>query len=86
MLSKRQLTQLRKASPAPNRVGSAMRLHRPRVTQEQLEDAIGVAQPTISSIVNGKTPKLPLETARKFARFFGCSIEDLFPARDEVAA
>lgn len=53
------------------------------VTQEQLEAQTGVPQGFISAISNGRSPKLPVHTARKFSIFFGCAIEDLFP---EVAA
>lgn len=55
-------------------------------TQEQLFAATGIRQPQISAIANGRYQKLPLETARKLSDFFGCAIEDLFPAREAVAS
>ena len=52
------------------------------VTQVQLAERIGLTQGYISRIKNGQyTSDLPGETMRAFAACFGCSIEDLFPAR-----
>lgn len=53
------------------------------VTQEQIAAAFGIRQGYISRVVNGFYSKLPLETARQYADFFGCSIEELFPATDQ---
>lgn len=55
-------------------------------TQEQMEAATGMRQSYISAIVNGRYSKLPIETARKFSGYFGCQIEDLFPARETAVA
>lgn len=85
MLTGKQLQELRRvrlSEDSPNRVYAAMKLV--GVTQKEIENATGIAQPYVSNIVNGKHSKLPLETARRLARFFGCSIEDLFPP--QVAA
>ena len=85
MLSVEQLAHLRGADvgDAANKVGLAMALT--GATQEQIEATTGLKQPYVSSIVNGRYSKLPLETARKIADFFGCLIEDLFPAKEAVA-
>lgn len=85
MLTENQIDQL-KAEPVQgaNRLGRAMEIA--SVTQVQLAEAIGHTQPYVSSIVNGKYSALPIETARKFSSFFGCSIEEMFPARDERQA
>ena len=63
-----------------NRLRQAMDLA--GVTQVQLAEAIGRPQPEISKVCLGKygASGLPVERARPLAEFFGCSIEDLFPA------
>lgn len=45
--------------------------------------ATGIHPANLSNIVNGRYKDLALETSRKLAEFFGCAIEDLFPARAE---
>lgn len=82
MLTDEQLATLKATSTsgAANRLTQAMELV--GVTQVQIAQAVGHTQPYVSSIVNGKYSALPIETARKFSDFFGCAIEDLFPARD----
>ncbi len=50
-------------------------------SQANLADALDVSRQTINAIENGKyDPSLPL--AFKMARFFGCSIEDIFTPDD----
>ncbi|MBC7086607.1 MAG: helix-turn-helix transcriptional regulator [Methanomethylovorans sp.] len=47
------------------------------ITQEQLANEMEVTRQTINSIERGKyDPSIKL--AFKMARFFGCSIEDIF--------
>ena len=58
---------------------AALRKQR-RLSQE--EQAVGVSRQTITSLEVGKyTASLPL--AFKLARYFGCSIEDLFLFEEE---
>lgn len=87
MLTRKQLADL-KAEPltGPNKLPVAMRLA--KLTQEQLAEKLGTTQPRISKIVVGSYSKFPLENARQLSRFFGCSIEDLFPSteREEASA
>ena len=48
-----------------------------RIKQQQLADMLGVSRQTIGSLENGRyNPSITL--AFKIARFFGCSIEDVF--------
>jgi DNA-binding XRE family transcriptional regulator len=54
------------------------------VRQVDLVEETGLSQKTVTNIVNGLVPNIPLPTARLFADYFGCAIEDLFPA--QVAA
>lgn len=86
MLTRKQLRSLRDArlGEAPNKLRLAMSLR--GVTQEQLGEAIGRPQVYISKVVNGAYVQLPIENARLFAAYFGCHIEDLFPAREAVAS
>jgi len=83
MLSEQQLAALRMAVVEPNRLRVAMALV--PVTQVQLAEALGVEQSYISKIVNGRYSRMSLEVAQKLAAYFGCTTDDLFPARAEVA-
>ena len=79
MLSKKQLAVLRAdlESPGPNRVASAISLA--RVTQGAVARALGLPQPYISDVARGRYQTITVRNARKFAEYFGCAIEDLFP-------
>lgn len=85
-LTAEQLSALRKATVAgaPNK----LRLARTLVGLNQQEAAkrIGIQPPNLSDFERGDYKDLLLETARRFADFFGCRIEDLFPARDVTGA
>lgn len=67
-----------------NRIPEAMDLS--GVTQMQIAAGTGFTQSYISRIRNGRYDAMPGETMRALATFFGCSIEDLFPAREAVAS
>lgn len=85
MLSADQVEALKSVEPeGANRVWNAMRLA--GITQVQLAAGVGMTQPHISDLANGKYSALPLETARRLAEFFGCAIEDLFPAPEAKAS
>ena len=79
MLTEKQLTTLR-SEPGANRVAKAMALA--GVTQLTVAQALGLAQPYVSDVARGRYRTITVENARKFARYFGCSIEDLFPPSD----
>ena len=84
MLDQKQIKKLRAARVSePNKLKKAIELA--GVTQEQVAAGIRSSQPHVTEIANGNYSKLPLETARSLAKFFGCAIEDLFPAREAVA-
>ena len=76
MLTEQQLAILR-VEPGANRVAKAISLA--GVTQVTLAEAIGLSQPYISDVARGRYRTITVEHARKFADYFGCSIEDLFP-------
>lgn len=83
-LTSTQLRRLRAdATGSGNRVRAARALM--KMTQQQLADAIGLTQTTLSDIERQRYGTVTVDTARKLSDFFGCSIEDLFPAKQAVA-
>ena len=76
MLTAKQLVVLR-AAPGANRVATAIDLA--GVTQGAVAAALGFSQPYISDVARHRYQTITVENARKFAHYFGCSIEDLFP-------
>lgn len=82
-LTAAQLRKLR-ASDADGRLRAA-RLAL-AMTQVQVAEAIGLTQSTLSDLERQRFPNSTLDTARKFAEFFGCSIEDLFPSKAEAVS
>lgn len=84
-LNTRRLRDL-KATPAgdSNRVARAIELA--DVTQQDVAAATGLPQPYISDVARNRYQTITVENARKFADYFGCQIEDIFPARDAVAS
>lgn len=82
MLSTKQLDELRRSRGANrNRLGKAMELA--GTTQVQLAEATGLTQSYISRIKNGRYDDLSGDTMRSLVAFFGCSLDDLFPASRE---
>jgi transcriptional regulator with XRE-family HTH domain len=55
------------------------------MTQAKVAEMAGVTQPYVSAVMRGLHQTITVENARKFADVFGCQIEDLFPAKSEVA-
>ncbi len=84
-LSSSKLRELRRsdAGPTGNRLGFALALS--GLTQAQLAAAVGLGQPYISDVARGRHSTITVENAHKFAAYFGCTIEDLFPSREAVA-
>lgn len=83
MLTRGQLNRL-KSSPlgtGGNRLSNAMSMA--GVTQVQLAEHTGLTQSYLSRILNGRAPRLPIETAQRVALVFGCKADDLFPYRHE---
>lgn len=56
------------------------------VRQNDVAEETGVLASDISDFVNGKYPIAIIQKAGRLAEFFGCSIEDIFPAREGTAA
>lgn len=70
--------------PMPNRIRVALGMVNAK--QAELAEETGQKPSNVSDIVNGKYSDLQIETARKYADFFGCAIEDLFPMREDIAS
>lgn len=79
-----KLKALRQApADSGNRLAAATQLA--GVTQAELSRAIAMPQQYVNDVARGRYHTITVENARKFAEYFGCSIEDLFPAREAVA-
>lgn len=76
-LTRAQLKLLRQSDPDDR---LRMALHLSRARQVELSKAIGIVQSQVSQDINGQFSEMSLHKAAAYARFFGCSLEDLFPA------
>jgi transcriptional regulator with XRE-family HTH domain len=83
LLTARKLRELRDTRTEGNRVARAIELA--EVTQLDVEAATGLQQGYISDIARNRYQTVTVANAHKFAEYFGCAIEDLFPAREVVA-
>ena len=83
MLTEKQLARLRAAAakPGSNRLGLALELM--GVSQGTVARAVGVPQPYVSDVARARYRTITVTNARRFARYCGCLIEDLFPADAE---
>ena len=66
-----------------DRVSNRIRQYRLQreLTQEELAKVVGVSRQSINSIEQGRyIPSLPL--ALRFARFFNCSMDELFELQE----
>lgn len=83
-LSTKQLKELRETvTEDGNRVARALELA--GVTQLEVEASTGLPQPYVSDVARNRYKTITVDNAHKLASFFGCSIEDLFPAKEAVA-
>jgi transcriptional regulator with XRE-family HTH domain len=81
-------TQLKQLRTAPvdgsgNRLGAAFDIA--DVKQADCARATGFSAQYINDVKAGRMHTVTVENAHKFAEFFDCAIEDLFPAREAVA-
>lgn len=83
MLTEAQLAVLR-SEPGNNRVAKAISLA--GVTQVTVAAALGLPQPYVSDVARRRYETITVKNAQKFADYFGCHIEDLFPAPREAVA
>lgn len=84
-LTPEKLTALRAipASAGPNRIRIALALA--DVKQADVCEALGITAPQMSTLVRGEYKSVSVERASELADYFGCAIEDLFPAREKAA-
>lgn len=86
ILTPQQIKRL-KSSPIPdsgNRVHAAIALA--EVTQLDVAAGTGFSQPYVSDVARGRNATITVENAHRFASYFGCSLDDLFPSREAVAS
>lgn len=79
-MTHKQLKELR-AAPVPesgNRITIACELT--GRTQMDCSRQTGLTPQYVSDMARGRFRNISIDNARKFATFFGCHIEDLFPA------
>lgn len=85
-LTSKQLARLRstQVGAAGNRLQIAIDL----VEETKVSVAEGTDLPYsyVTDTVAGRYQTITVEKAHKFADHFGCSIEDLFPAREAIAS
>ena len=84
-MTPKQLKTLRSRRPgaAGNRLAAAF-----EISDRSQADCVRLTRFTpqyVSDMVRGRFQNISVENAREFAIFFGCQIEDLFPAREAVA-
>ncbi len=82
ILTQKKLSELREAIGEGNRVAKAIELA--EVTQLDVQEATGLPQSYISDVARNRYRTITVDNAGKFAGYFGCLIEDLFP-REAVA-
>lgn len=86
MLSKKQLGQLRR-TPLNGRNKLLVARKLAGLTQVQLAAILGdTTQPQISDDEAGKYVVMSLDKARAYARVLGCTVDDIFPARQSDEA
>ncbi len=80
-----QLEQLRSSGfpRTGNRVGVAIEIA--GVTQRTIARTLGMPEPYVSEVVRGRYRTITVENAHRFADFFGCTVDDLFPRREAAA-
>jgi DNA-binding XRE family transcriptional regulator len=86
VLTEQQLRALRRSpvSDGGNRLQAAISMA--GETQCGIARRLGMSNTTVSDVARGRYQTLTVEHAARYARLFGCHIEDLFPvSMKEVA-
>lgn len=83
-LTSKQLTELKRQPTKGNRVAAAIRML--ELTQTEVADGAHLPQQYVSDVARNRYQTITVDNAQKFADYFGCIIEDLFPAREAVAS
>ncbi len=85
-LTPKQLKTLRETriGAAGNRLQAAIDLA--EETQSSVARALDFPISYVSDTARGRHHTMRLDNAYRFAEFFGCAIEDLFPSREAMTA
>jgi transcriptional regulator with XRE-family HTH domain len=85
-LTSEQLATLRATAvgASGNRVQAAIDLL--KTTQTATAEEIGFKTSYVADVARGRHATITVANGHKFAEFFGCTIDDLFPAREEAHA
>lgn len=83
-LTPEQVRKLRRTPHNGNRLKAARDFA--GLTQVELCKVLGFTQSAYSDLERQRYSATTVPTARRFAEFYGCSIEDLFPANHAVAS
>lgn len=84
-LTSAQLKRLRRTNPGPTKNRLRVARHLLKLNQAELAEQIGMSQPSLSDFER-QGNAIRLENAQKFADFYGCAIEDLFPVSQEATS
>lgn len=76
-LTKTHLQTLRRLKPGENRLSKALELA--GITQTACALDLGYPSSYVSDLTRDRYQDMTLKNARKFADYFGCAIEDIFP-------
>jgi transcriptional regulator with XRE-family HTH domain len=84
-MTQKQLKALRSqpVSESGNRIVNACAIT--GKTQMDCSRATGLTPQYVSDMARGRFRNISIDNARKFAEFFGCHIEDLFPSSSNEA-
>lgn len=85
-MNAKQLRELRETPTTGNRNRVARAIEISGDTQAVIAEATGMPQPYISDVARNRYETITVDNAHKFAEYFGCAIEDLFPAREAIAS
>lgn len=85
-LPEKKLHQLRRTpiGSSGNRLQAAIDLA--EETQTSVAAALSLPYTYVSDTARGRYQTITVEKAHKFADYFGCAIEDLFPSREALTA
>jgi DNA-binding Xre family transcriptional regulator len=85
-MTSKQLRELRgrPVSVSGNRIAVAFEIS--KRPQMDLVRETGLTPQYVTDVKAGRFQSITVDNARKFAEFFGCAIEDLFPAREAIAS
>lgn len=85
-LNTQRLRELRKRpiGQRGNRLADAIELS--QETSTSIAAELGFALQYVSDVSRGRYDTITVENAGRFSRYFGCAIEDLFPAREAIAS